>query len=227
MEAKSRVLRLGRRQYRAFSEVVKREAGAVLAVKSVAEMGGCWGMYSPMAVPVQIDARDPGSMFAEKAAITLADRINVRRLKSAKRPEMDWHSVPDDKVYEFVLWHEIGHRLSNFFEMDLAFKRGDLGGRFDEYRWRTRRANEVLADRYAWRHLFPVSELPVREDISEKTRNELDRDIEDIAELIELKERQPTPLPLGQYDYIPLSMLKSDKMAAYVGPDAIMREVVA
>ena len=76
-------------------------------------------MYNPMAVPVQIDAKDPNSMFAEKAAITLADRINVRRLKSAKRPEMDWHSVPDDKVYEFVLWHEIGHRMNNFYIPDV------------------------------------------------------------------------------------------------------------
>ena len=227
MEAKPRVVRLGRKQYRAFFEVVKRETGAVLAVMSAAEMGGCWGMYNPMAVPVQIDAKDPNSMFAEKAAITLADRINVRRLKSAKRPEMDWHSVPDDKVYEFVLWHEIGHRMNNFYIPDVwravdGLERGGM-----ELFGRAKRANEVLADRYAWGRLFPDRRFPVRGDLPREQCRELSRDIEHISTLVELREIRPPALPLGQYDYVPLSMLKSDRLAAYVGPDAAMREVTA
>lgn len=215
-------LRLTRSQFRRFAEIAKSR-GYILEVHEPWEKPGVWGECGYMAMTAINDVTDPHSRGSEHGYISLATRINAREMSATSRPEIDLSAVPLHLAYEFVLWHEIGHKEWNFSLLDFIFARPGEE-KYDRYYAKMRRINEVLADRYAWERLFPGKPMPVRKDLTFVDRRRIELDIEELEEglgPLTLKERKP--LPAGQYKVISTKMLATPKMAAWAGPKALVQ----
>ncbi len=116
-----------------------------------------WGALNYMSSSVCLDLRrltdDVAEHYAEILVIDLANRVKLSDFRAARRPEIDWQKIPDDRIFEFIVMHEVGHALDNF--------RLDFAGKYDEtVRKAAHICNEVLADRYAWKVMFPNRPLP-------------------------------------------------------------------
>ncbi len=143
-------------------------AGKVFEVGRIDQMN-CWGRMNVMAGGVLPDAAllrsDKKSIYRDMGLLEIAAEIPIREVATGKRPEIDLHAIPFERVMEYVGYHEIGHATNNF---DIwvrtppttpggwarAAPRQDGG--------QVHRLNEILADRYAWEKMFPGRAMPVR-----------------------------------------------------------------
>ena len=213
---KKNVIYLTKTDYRELAEITKKEASALLEVSTYSRLGA-WGRYNPFVMGAYADARYPNSQLSEHSVITIADRVNVDKLKSTNRPEIDWGKIPDKMIYRFIVWHEIGHRVNNFCQFRLwANQEVDR----EILLPKLRRANEVLADRYAWQQLFPGQPVPIGRGKSEQYLRGINQDIDDLSQALDWKRRSARTLPEGQYKCVSISMLKSKSLAAYIGSEA-------
>lgn len=212
------VVRLTPAQYRRFHALAKREAGAALAVSSYQKLGA-WGQFSCMADSVVKNAAAPRDVQLgdEVACITLASRINVDKLHAATRPEMDWSAIPKALVYEFIFWHEVGHRLDNFDAFDFMTSKYRSYPDFHRWHRHLNRANEVLADRFAWNRLFPGRPMAVAKQHSPEYLRELDAHIEQFSRDVPRAKYKVRPLPEGRAEYIPSRMLGTANLARFAG----------
>ncbi len=215
-----RIARITRTKYRKFAEIAKA-SGQILDLESFESMG-CLGRASPMVMTAVDDATDPHSMGSEHGSITLAESWQFSWMQSANRPEIDWRAIPEEQALEFVLWHEIGHRVWNFSMIDLIIQRSKFCA---HDRFRVSRCNEVLADRFAWDKVCPGEELPAKRGLTVSDREGLDDDIAEFKDRIGLVLIEPNPLLRGQYRTVSTAMLKSERWRAYVGPKAVERSV--
>ncbi|MFT4063355.1 hypothetical protein [Paraburkholderia sp.] len=210
-----RTLRITKRQYRAFAEIAKAH-GIALNLSTYTHMG-CWGEFSPFALLICQDATDPDSCWEEQAQITLANSIDIGRLRAAGplRPELDWSQLEDHEIYPFVLWHEIGHRMDNVDGIDVMLIK-DIEVRNKCVR-RLRFINEVLADRYAWNKIRP-GERFVRTDTGKCRESEIDEAIEYLRAHVKHRSKYTVrPLHAGQYRDVPDYMLATPQRAAFLG----------
>lgn len=214
-------LQLSHHQYRRFAEIAKAN-GCLLEIHEAGEHGDSWGMSGVMAMSAVDDATDPRTRFCEHGYISLATRIGVDEVRKARRPELDLSHVPLLRLYEFILWHEIAHKIWNFPLSSFVLARpGD--DRYDRLYSKACHINEVLADRFAWARVFPGKPLPVRKDLSFAERRQSDMDLEYLQRgLGSLKLRLREPLPAGQYRSISTRMLKGEETAAWIGPNALL-----
>lgn len=221
----SRVLRLGRRQYRSLAEEAKF-AGVALNVSTYEKMG-CWGSFSYWAMPVCRDARAQRPEMIERMCITISSGVNTAAFRAAGRlrPELDWAMIRDDEIYRFLVQHEIGHRQENFDVIGIAMLE-DPKVR-DECMRKCSLVNEVLADRYAWRQIRGEAEIPLSEN-GRRLQNEV-RECLDFFERHAPKLKACRPdrrLAEGAYCDVPDYMLAGKKRAAFLGP-AANRELVS
>ena len=217
----TKITKLSRSMYRDYALLAKQHAGSALQVSTYSAMN-CWGAIDPMARGIYKDAKDVSSHATEGSVIKIADRINVNRFQSAMRPELDWSAIPGKMVYEFVLWHEIGHIINNLCSFDLLQAKGlkePLPIILRKLGW----VNETLADRFAWNTLFPKKKLPLNPKLPKERPQMINSWIDELSKVVEVKKRKPGEVPTGQYQYVPFDMLKSTHLAAYVGPEAIVR----
>lgn len=203
--------------------MVKQEAGVSLLVSSYKKMEHAWGQYSPWALQVFRNAVAPTDVmrYDEVSMITLADRINVNSFRACQRPELDWSAVPDEKIYEFVVWHEIGHRRDNFDMLDFMMnpKHSAMDNADPKRYWyrAMRRVNEVLADRFAWNKLFPGQSMPIASGRTPEYLEKINEDITQLARDFKRGRFPLRPLPPGHAEYIPREMLENRRLASYTG----------
>lgn len=215
-----RVLKLTRSAYREFHYLVKREAGVCLQVSSYKKLGKSWGTYELWALPAYRNALAPADVrrFDEVAMISLADRINLDVFKACARPELDWGAVPDERVYEFIVWHEIGHKRDNFSMIDFmvhpAYRTTDS---LKYWHGAILRANEVLADRFAWEKIFPGRPMAIAPARTREYLQKLNDDIEHLERDFVRGKYTPRPLPAGFAEYVPTAMLEDKRLAAFTG----------
>ncbi|MDF0729210.1 hypothetical protein P0Y43_00500 [Pseudomonas entomophila] len=207
-------LRITRAQYRGFAELAK-ESGLGLTIATFTELGGIWGEYSCWAQPIVRDASSAQIQCDERVAIKLATSINAGRFRNGVRPEIDWSALDDREVYPFILHHEIGHHLDNFSLWDLILAPDQETS--DQCRKVIYRVNEMLADRYAWEQVRPGEPLPLSET-GKRMQEVMANDLALLQRHFPRKRRMPRALPAGQYSYVPTSMLKTEELAAFVGP---------
>lgn len=213
---RSRTLRVTHAQYRDFAE--KTKAVGLGLTLSTPERLGCWGEYSPWALPMHDDVTKAEYRMGEHSLITLSFTIESEafRVASKGRPEVDWSVLHDEEIYPFLMQHEIGHRVDNFCSCDVTLL-NDLKAR-DQCHGMVSYANEVMADRYAWNQIRPGEPLP----LTERGR----RDQEQIGAAIALLDRHVKrmnvhtcrPLPRGQYRSVPDYMIATAERAEFVGP---------
>lgn len=214
-----RTIQLTHAQYQRLARLCKEHAGKPLNIASEEDMGGDFGMVNYWALPVINDATKAREPYYEQAYIHLSYRINTARLRAAGpfRPECDWSKLKNSELFDFVVWHEIGHFRDNFHPMDILFAselspEAVLAGKKAPY------INEVLADRYAWERVRPGQPMP----LTEEGRANAKRIEQDIKLLSRFFKRADYPLKIidtDQYRHVPSYMLTSKRKAAYVGPD--------
>lgn len=155
--------------FRALDRRVRKQSGGVLMVCTPDEMHGLWGSAGGMAGDVFIDtrllgnAKHDGGVCAHAADIRITNQIKVLDFQGAQRPEIDLRKIPANRIYEYLVWHEMGHLLENFDPWGL-FGKGvpaDYANR-DDVRSALSQLNEVMADRFAWSQMFPDQRLPLR-----------------------------------------------------------------
>ena len=200
----SNILKLTENQFRELDVLVRKKAGKVLKLYQH-ESRDDFGYWSAWAGDVVIDTTKMDAQYtmAEKGIINLANQIDVKRLKATKRPEMDWGKLPVDKIYEFIVFHEIAHTKQN--TIDIAFKLRNSKG--------SGLAMEVNADRQAFKWLFPDTTFPVKNDLTsdnKKVINEVLAEFEEYLCFDDLLEDRPKELqlPVEPNRYMPLSHFK-------------------
>lgn len=215
---RSRTLRLTPSQYRRFAEDTKA-VGLSLNVSTYEHMG-CWGTYSPWALRLVTDASVETPQFGERAMINIASSVDPDSVRAVapRRPELDWSVLEDHEIYPFVVQHEIGHRQDNFDTIFASFSIRDP----EVFRLCQRRigfANEVLADRYAWRQIRPGEPIPLSaigkrmEGKIAETLAWLEQHCKKLAPC--RPERKMAP---GAYRDVPDYMLATPERAAFIGP---------
>lgn len=145
-------------QFRQLDARCRTLAGRPLRVyrKSERPVFGCINYFaSACCVNITALSGDGFGAWQEIALLEVASEISIERWHNAIRPEIDLRRVPEDRIHEFVVWHEIGHRLDNYCPWEAQTKR--------RHEWSDiQRVNEILADRFAWRAMFPDEPLPAR-----------------------------------------------------------------
>lgn len=208
------VLRLGRTQYRQLADLAK-QAGCCLGVSTFEELGKSWGLFSGWASVAHVDVSVDGAGHGDRVVLQVANRVNTAQLRGVQRPEIDWSQLEDHEIFEFIVQHEIGHRLDNHSGFDL-FDIADLHLR-NRCQKSFYRANEVLADRYAWSQIRPGEPVPLCEH-----GKQIQEEVAESMALLDLHvprtRRAPRALPCGQYTWVPQSMLLTDELTAFVGP---------
>lgn len=218
MTTKCKTINVTKTQYRKLAKIAK-EYGCLLEIKPFSEIR-CFGALHPMLAGATEDARKPTAYLIEHPLITIAESFSIEQMKSSNRPEINWEAIPTDKVIDFVLWHELGHKVWNFCQFDIFLKKLN----FDRNMlYRVRKCNEILADRFAWEKLFPGEKLPIKEGLSSGQSKEIEKDLFDLTQSLELKLKKITPLPRGRYLTIPLSMLSTEYLRKFIGPQALGR----
>lgn len=149
--------------------------------------------------------------------VTLAERINVAAFRSCIRPELDWADIPANLIYDFILWHEIGHKADNYDQIDFFTGKCRQQEDFARLNRALLRANEVLADRYAWAKIFPSRPLPISQARSAEYLAGINADIAELDARVGRRTPRRTMLPLGFAEYIPLDVVQSKGYAAIAG----------
>ena len=189
-------------------DLIARQYGTVLQVRPPKEMGRAWGRTGGLVEGVYRDLKKPILTCFETTLIDIAPRLPVSTFWATRRPEIDWSAVPRDKVWEFLVWHEIGHLYDNFNFFGVFLAKDHLSEADRNERFKAVNCiNEVLADRYAWAKICPDVSLPigasrtVSADYVEQWMARLDTQLERIK-------RVPKPLPQARHQCIPWRHLK-------------------
>ena len=214
-------LSLTKARYRALAALCKAEAGKPLNIASETDMQGDWGMINYWALPVIDDATQPDQLYSERAYINVAHHIKTQDFRAAgkQRPECDWSKLSNSELFEFVVWHEIGHFRDNFSPIDIFFATPhDLAPEARRAASKVPYINEVLADRFAWERIRSGQPMPLT-DAGRLNADQIERDIEEISRYFVRARHALKPLDPEQYCHVPAYMLTSKRKAAYVGPD--------
>lgn len=212
------ITRITRAEFRRLAEIAKQQ-GMVLDLCSFEEIG-CLGVNHRMVGGVAVDARNPYTRFSEQPFISVAEVWPASYMAEAFRPEMDWDAVPRERAHEFVLWHEIGHSLWNFPAVEVEFRREEYDQAF---RYKVRKCNEILADRFAWLKLFPDAPLVLRKGLTKSEKKAIESDIRMLTSRFGLEMKKRKPLPVGQYRFVSWKMLESERGRSFIGPAAVER----
>lgn len=212
-------IRLTKGQYQALARICKMEAGKPLNIASETDMEGDWGMINYWGLPVIDDATKPDQLYDEKAYIHIAHLINTASLRAAgqERPECDWSKLKNSELFEFIVWHEIGHFRDNFHPVDYFFAH-DLSPEALQASKMVPNINEILADRFAWGRIRPGQPMPLTK-AGRLHADRIERSIEELSRFFTRGRFTLKPLDPGQYRHVPAYMLTSKRKAAYVGPD--------
>ncbi|WP_367852630.1 hypothetical protein [Rhodanobacter lycopersici] len=139
--------------------------GMPIAVRTQQEMGRDWGRVNMMAQDVIIDLaklrdrRAGQRCYDEIGLIEVSPRVPVAQMHAVHRPELDWSKVPADRMFEFIVMHEVGHTQNNFEPVERAFSKS-FPHNDREWGLAYLAVAEAIADRYAWSALFPGEPLP-------------------------------------------------------------------
>ena len=200
----SNILKLTETQFKELDVLVRMKAGKVLELYRH-ESRDDFAYWSMMAGDVVIDTNKMDAQYTmtEEGIIHLSNQIDVERLKATNRPEMDWGTLPSDKIYKFIVLHEIAHTKQN--AIDIAFKLRNAKG--------SRLAMEVNADRQAWKWLFPDVSFPVKKCLANKHKQIINDVLDEFKDYLcwdeELEDRPVKwQLPIAPNRFMPLSHYK-------------------
>lgn len=203
---------------------IARKNGNVIEVKRYEDIE-VWGRAPMLVGGVYKDSRiiEGESICAEVGEIELANYIDIDELRASHRPEIDWSKIPYNKIYEYVVWHELGHKHENFDIWDLTgygkfdkntkkwvhvcpFKRP--ASEHDYFRKLIYILNEILADRYAWRHIS-AKPLP-RAKHPNKHFKQIEKWFKECkdAGLEYIRSSKTKPITNRKYKYIPISHVR-------------------
>ncbi len=113
--------------------------------------------FQPEAVYKHLDLIESPGCCCEKTFIKVSNRIDTEKFGQTRTAEIDFGAIPRDDIYKFLVFHEISHKLFDFCEWLLPVFRNGIAERNRFYA-----VNQIRADRYAWKTLYPRKRLPKR-----------------------------------------------------------------
>ena len=173
-----------------------------------------FGAVTWMATDVILDMHATPLRGHYCGGILLKNLIDVDLLRATTRTEMDWGPIPEEDIYRFIIFHEIGHCLNNYEYEGWLYEWGSEKYKLQgSVRW----INEVLADRYAWEALYPGKPFPVkhrRKTAIKALMRKLDRHFK-------MRDYKKKQLPPGPAKYVP--MLHEKHGIPFVTPESLER----
>jgi len=147
-------------------DVIARRHGAVLEVKRRDRLG-CFGLWPGVVGEVFVDkhATEGVGVCSDAAVVQIANYIDVDEFQSSQRPELDYCKVEINQIYPLIVYHELGHILENYLMWHVHVAAESPRSLLPKV---ARTLNEVLADRFAWRQLYPMVPLPKHSEIDEE-----------------------------------------------------------
>jgi hypothetical protein len=203
-------LSLSPRKYHALNEIAKRH-GAVLMPSDFAEMGGAWGSFNHLAGGVFKDMRKPAGPGScdECHIIKIATTVDPQEVANTRRPEMDWGAIPHAKLFDFILWHELGHKLCNYRPWERVLIESPTLLHEAAF------INEVLADRFAWLSIFPGSPVPVALHADPAAIERIFENMESLGLTLASKQ-PPRALPMGKGEYVPVKLASDPRFSKFL-----------
>ncbi|RSF09284.1 hypothetical protein [Achromobacter aegrifaciens] len=217
----SSTLRISPHEYRQFAEIAKASGMVLRLFKQPAQI---IGLASGMDVAV-IDATRAeivGSLV-EAPSLLLCEEINAGSIRRGahERFECDVSQISDAEMYRFWLFHEIGHRADNY--CSLSFQLSDTDHDPDNHRGildRIWRANEILADRWAWAQVCDRP-MPLNH-CGTQNQDAIAAELEFLDRVTGGRKNYARPwvhVNPGQYCGVPMRMLARNDAHAWVGAD--------
>jgi hypothetical protein len=182
--------------YRELDIITRTRCGSVIEIVPAEEMGGDFARISLWAQTAYPNSTSERPEYT--GTITLANQITVDSFWNCPRYEMDWSKVPSNRIYHFITYHEVGHQLNdyNFWKAHLKFYYDNEGER------KFLIANEIRADRFAWRAIFPKKPLPVKKEHRAKVVG-IEKFMGKYAELFPSEPRKIPALSTSPHEWIP------------------------
>lgn len=151
------VIKLTPNLFRELDILTRTETGCPLSVFNHSESPWEFGSFSfqPEGLFKEVEIQESPGCCCEREIIKIANQIDLEAFYSAQRPEMDWRFIPEDLIYQFIVFHEIGHCLFDLPDILWMFNVRD-----DAKRCLFFTANEVRTDRFGWKKLSPGRPLP-------------------------------------------------------------------
>lgn len=197
---RQQLIKLSPHLYRNLDLIVRENAGTTIEVHDYKGMQAF--AYVPMgAVGAPEVCIDPAinMLFDEMYLVVLANQIDVNRFWAADSWEMDWSKVPFDKVYHFLIWHEIHHLKADVLWCDIPRSWMALGdGRYQMFC----AINEIRADRFAWHKICPDEAFPIHSRYVLKMAV-FEQFMRENRKYFNEKLRDPRPIPMEADKVIP------------------------
>jgi hypothetical protein len=195
---------------RELTVISKTEAGLPLYVKKSEDFREvAFAELNFWSLPVCKDSRlglIPGNLI-EKARIEITNKIDLEQFHNTPRPNMDWRKVPEDLIYKFLIYHEVGHNLCGTHPVDFIIMAGRGEITWEEYRIAIA-VHEIWADKYAWQKLFPKKRVPTKW-ASPQFRQRVDNFMKKHSALFSKPHQKVEPLPIDDWAMVPLEHVKN------------------
>ncbi|MBT0654348.1 hypothetical protein [Geomobilimonas luticola] len=190
--------------FRRLDILTRTEAGMPLHVFSWQKGIQCWGRAEQQKVLV-LNVPTPDGYCSEMMyLIDIANRIDMDQfVKKSSHPWLDNGEIPLEKVYEWLVWHEIAHvKFGDMNAWEHFKKKGFQLAWREHLKWCT----ELRADRYAWGKIAPGKEMPsfskTRE--SREAVKKFDATLKKYRNDFELLRRDRiTPISTNPNEYVP------------------------
>ncbi|MBU0514797.1 MAG: hypothetical protein KJ621_08495 [Proteobacteria bacterium] len=162
-EREAETITLDRETFIRLDAAARAKAGLTIHMAEPEELGPNFAVLPGMSLDHYIDARRTTGRGCkrEKRGLLLANKVNLAKFWATPRPELDYSAIPAEVVFDFLVWHEIGHFVKG---PDMLLAYVDHGCHPGTRKgWLAYFLTEVRADRYAWGVAMPGQEIPVKE----------------------------------------------------------------
>lgn len=177
-EERKRIVHLDSGTFRRLDVLARTKAGAPIEVMEPEDMGPFFACGGFQTVFTKINEKITRSFssfaFAHEhdhrvetwdpvTVIRLVNQIEVEQFRAAEKPELDYAFIPDELIFDFVVWHEIGHIRIRPGLIDITYAcNGWPQKSTKQERLMGKLVLERKADRYAWRRLFQKAPYPIK-----------------------------------------------------------------
>jgi hypothetical protein len=182
-------------------DCIARAHGSAVEVVRAEDMRDTVGRINALKGDGYKDSRvREGVCMTDLSIIEIANRIDCGEVWSWTRPELDYSKIAAKDMYHFVVWHEIGHRAQNlwgWYNIAASLENREV------LHW----LNEVRADRFAWKKIYPRKRLPVSAS-AERTQADIAESMPRMEALFLREQFRPRPLPADPHLMVPASHVR-------------------
>lgn len=210
--------------FRYLDVIARKHGGCVIEVKTPEQMKGSFVRWSMWAADVYKDHTMTSG--DEVSAIQLVNTLTVKDFRSMSRPEIDYSSIPPELIFPYLLWLGLGFRSRHYDDFHMQIMPDIDRAIVDRVVREMRFLNQILADRFAWKHMFGDGPPPLSKQ-GKALQPELFNRFQQVNKYLPLYDRsQKNTLPNGPGEYVPHCHMKDGlPLFAAQGPKGTMAEL--